>query len=113
MILDHPNHFGLLQTVLVGSKLFWLGPNNFGQVKIRLLWTTFHNLDQTKINWTHPKQLIVDKNDLEGPKSFWAHRRKRHKNLQISTFTEILPLDLIAYPSASVNSKIVFVLALI
>ena len=39
-----------------------MSPNHFGQVKIRLLWTTFYNLDQTKMNWTHPKRLIVNKN---------------------------------------------------
>ena len=31
------------------------------------------------MNWTGPKQLILDQNDLDGPKSFWTHRRTRHK----------------------------------
>ena len=41
MILDHPNCFGRMQIVLVGSELFWLDLNNFGQVPIILFWTKF------------------------------------------------------------------------
>ena len=31
-----------------GSNSFWVGPNHFGQVQIRLLWADFYN-------WTHRK----------------------------------------------------------
>ena len=58
MILDHPNCFGQLQIVLVGSKPFWSGPNHFGQVQIRLLWTNLYNLDPTKIS--EPDQNELD-----------------------------------------------------
>ena len=57
MILDHPNYFGRVPIVLVMSKSFWLGPNHFGQVHIRLLWTNFYNLDLYKMIWTRPKQI--------------------------------------------------------
>ena len=52
MILDCLNCFGLVQIGLVGSNLFWKGPNYFGQVQIRLF---FYNLDPTKTIGTHPK----------------------------------------------------------
>ena len=60
------------------SKLFWSGPNHFGQVRIRLFWTDFYNLDLskminldptktnwTKTSWTQPKlfgrsKIILD-----------------------------------------------------
>jgi hypothetical protein len=70
MILEYPNCFGQVQIVLVESKSFWLGLHHFGQVEIRLFWTNFYNLDLTKMNWTGPKQLVLDQNDLDGPKSF-------------------------------------------
>ena len=38
-------------------------------------------MDQTKSIWTRPKQIRLDKNDLDGPKSFWNHRRTRQKML--------------------------------
>ena len=57
MILDRPNRFGQIQTVLVGSKLFWSGPNYFGQVLIRFLFTNFYNLDLSKMIWSRPKQI--------------------------------------------------------
>ena len=60
-----PKLFWTIQIVLDGYKLFWSGPNRFGQVRIRLLqagllWTDFYNMDQsdqndldlTKTNWT-------------------------------------------------------------
>ena len=49
IILDRPNCFGHLQIILVRSKLFSLGPNHFGQVQIRLFWTSFYNLDLSKM----------------------------------------------------------------
>ena len=49
---------GRVPIVLHGSNLFWSGPNHFGHIQIRLFWTKFYNLD--------------------GPKSFWTHRRTRH-----------------------------------
>jgi len=82
MILDHPNCFGWLQIVLVGSKPFWSDPNHFGQVQIRLLWTNLCNLDPTKTNWTCPKRLVLIENYLDGPKSFWTHRGTGHKSNQ-------------------------------
>ena len=68
MILDHPNCFGRLQIVLVESKLFWSGPNHFGQVQIRLLCTNFYNLDPTKMIWTRPNQIGPDQNKLDSTK---------------------------------------------
>ena len=53
------------------SKLFWLGPNYFSQVQIRLLWTNLYNSDPTKKIWTgpkqigHHKQLVLDQNYLD------------------------------------------------
>ena len=41
------------------SKLFWSGPNYFGQVKIRIF---FYNLDPTKMIWTQSKRIGLDKN---------------------------------------------------
>ena len=64
------------------SKLFWTGTNCFGQVQIRLFWTIFYNLNLSKMNQTHPKRLVLDQNYLEGPKSFWTHRRTRHLKLR-------------------------------
>ena len=37
-----------------------------------------------KINWKRPKQFVLDQNNLDSPKPFWPHRRKRYycsKNL--------------------------------
>ena len=55
-------------------KLVW-----FGQVQIRLFWTDFYildlskttvlnNMDLTKTNLTLPKVLVLDQNELDGPK---------------------------------------------
>ena len=60
------NCFGQAQIVLVGSKPFWSDPNHFSQVQIRLFWNNFYNLDLFKMNWTRPKQLILDQNHF-GP----------------------------------------------
>ena len=79
MILDCPNCFGHVQIDLVMSKLFWSGLNHFGQVQIKLFWTNFYKLNLSEMIWTQPKQLVLDQNDLAGPKSFWIHRRTRHK----------------------------------
>ena len=62
------------------SKLYLSGPNHFGQVQIRFLWTNFYDLVPTKIIWTRPKRIGLDQNDLDGPKSFWTHRRTRHNS---------------------------------
>ena len=84
MILDRQNCFGWVQIVLVGSKSLWLGPNHFGQVQIRffglifIIWTCPNDLDPTKMNWTCPKQFVLDQNYLDGPKSFWTHKMIRH-----------------------------------
>ena len=63
-----------------------MGPNHFCQVQIRLFWTNFCNLDLTKTNWTGPKQLVLDQNYLDGPKSFWTHRRTRQETLILNLF---------------------------
>jgi hypothetical protein len=82
--------FWTIQIVLDGCKLFWWGLNCFGQVQIILvrfkidfsglifiIWTCpkWFGPDQKK--WTHPKWLVLDQNNLNGPKSFWTHRRTR------------------------------------
>ena len=62
-------------------KVFWSDLNHFGQVQIRLLCINFYNLDfgpnQNKLD-TRPKLLVLDQNDLDGPISFWTHRRTRY-----------------------------------
>ena len=30
------------------------------------------------MNWISPKRLVLDQNDLDGPKLFWTHKRTRH-----------------------------------
>ena len=72
IILDHPNCFGRLQIVLVGSKRFWLSPNHFGQVQIRLLWTNFYNLDLTKMIWNRPKRIGPVLNNWYWTKMIWT-----------------------------------------
>ena len=72
MILDHPNCFGLVQIVLVMSKLFWSGPNHFVQVYIRLFWTNFHDLDLSKMIWTRPKQIGPVQNNWCLTKMIWS-----------------------------------------
>jgi hypothetical protein len=57
LILDYSNCFGWVQIILVGSKLFWSGPNDVGQVQIRLFWANFYNLDLSKMVWTRPKNI--------------------------------------------------------
>ena len=57
---------------MVGSKLFWSGPNHFGQVQIRLLCTNFYNLDPTKMIWTQPNQIGTDQNKLDSTKKIWT-----------------------------------------
>ena len=49
MILERPNCLGQVKIVLVGSKSFWSDLNHFDQVKIRLFWTNFYNLDLSKM----------------------------------------------------------------
>ena len=88
MIFDRPNCFGRVQVVLVGYKLFWSGPNcfgqvsgpsHFGQVQIKLFWTSFYNLDLSKMIWTQPKRIGTRPKLLDIPKSFWTiSRRTRH-----------------------------------
>ena len=38
-------------------------------------------MDLAKTNWNGPKRLVLDQNYLDGPKSFWTHRRTRHQFL--------------------------------
>ena len=83
-----------VQIVLEGCKLFLSGPNCFFflvqiiLVRFRLdfsgkffiIWTCAKWFDPTKTNWTHPKQLVLNQNDLDNPKSFWTHWRTRHES---------------------------------
>ena len=86
-----PKDFGRVQIVLVGSKLFWSGPSRFGPAQIILvrfkldfsrlfvlIYMSKIILTQPERNWTRPKRLVHDQNDLDSPKSFWTHRRTRH-----------------------------------
>ena len=61
--------------LLVGYKLFWSGPNNFGQVQIRFFWPIFYILDLPIMIWTRPKRIYPVQNYLDNPKSFWTHKR--------------------------------------
>ena len=70
MILDCPNCFGRVQTILVRFKMIFYNLNL----------SIMQDLDLTKPNWTQSKQLLLDQNYLDGPKSFWTHRRTRHKS---------------------------------
>ena len=49
MVLDHPNHFGQVPTVLDGSNSFWSGPNHLGQVQIIKISPEKSNLNLTSI----------------------------------------------------------------
>ena len=33
-------------------------------------------MDPTKTNWTHPKQLVLDQNYLDGPKMLWTQPKQ-------------------------------------
>ena len=66
IILDHPNRFGRVQIIFVRFKLAFSGPVQ-------------NNLETAKKNWTLQKLLLLDPNDLDGPKSFWTIRRTRQK----------------------------------
>ena len=55
----------ILEIILDECKSFWSGPNHFGQVQIRLFWTNFYDLDQTKTNWAHT-------NDWYSTKIIWT-----------------------------------------
>jgi hypothetical protein len=63
-----PKLFWTIRIVLDGYKLFWSGPNCFGQVQIRLLWTNLYNLDPTKMMWTRPKRIGHNQNKLDSTK---------------------------------------------
>ena len=51
MILDRPNHFGLVQILLNGSKLYFSG-----------------------LIWTRPKLFEQDQNDFDPSKIIWPIR---------------------------------------
>ena len=55
MILDRPKFFGWV-------NLFWTGTNHFGQAQITFFWTSFYNLDLSKMIWTCPKQIGLVQN---------------------------------------------------
>ena len=71
MILDRPNHFGRVPTILGGSNLFWSGANHFGQVQILKISQDIFNLNLTKMIWTQPKQSGPDQNNLYPSKTIW------------------------------------------
>ena len=71
MILDCPNCFGQVQLILIGSKLFWSGPNHFGHVQIRFFWTNFYNLNLSKTIWTQPKRIEPVQNVWYSTKIIW------------------------------------------
>ena len=75
--LDRPNYFAWVQIALVRSKLFWSGPNCFGQVQIILVRFIFFS-GRIFMIWTCPKHFILNQNYLDGPNSFWTHRRTKH-----------------------------------
>ena len=77
-----PKSFWTVQIVLDGYKLFWSGPNHFGQVQIRLLWTNFYNLDLSKMIWTRPKWIGPVQNNWYSTKMIWTHRRTRPKYIK-------------------------------
>ena len=58
-----PKQFWNVQIVLDRYKLFWLGPNHFGQVKIGLFWTNSYNLDLSKMVWIQTKRIGPVQND--------------------------------------------------
>ena len=62
------NCFGWVQIFLVRSKLFWSGPNHFGQVQIILFWTNFYDLDlsKSKVIWSRPKRRPNHFGPIEG-----------------------------------------------
>ena len=81
-----PNCFGRVQIVFVGSKLFF-----FVQIilvrfrldfsgKFFIIRTCAKWFDPTKTNCNRPKQLVLDQNCLDNPKSFWTHWRTRHES---------------------------------
>ena len=80
-----PKWFWTVQIVLDGYKLFWLGPNCFGRVQIILVRFKLDFSRLIFIIWTCPKwfecgqnELVINQNNLDGPKLFWTHRRTRH-----------------------------------
>ena len=69
--------------VFEGYKVFWSGPNHFGQVRIILVRFKLDFYRLIFIIWTQPKQSgpnqnNLDQNDLDGPKLFWTHRSTRY-----------------------------------
>ena len=50
IILDRPNYFARIQSVLVESNLFWQSSSHFDHVQTRLFWTIF-------LIWTCPKRF--------------------------------------------------------
>ena len=70
MILDRPNCFGRVQNILEESKLFWSGPNHFGQVQTRLLWTNVYKLDLSKTILT--RRIGPYQNNWHSTKIIWT-----------------------------------------
>ena len=62
----------LVQNDFGPSKLFWSGPNHFGQVQIRLFWTNFYNLDLSKMIWIQPKRIGSSQKDWYSIKMIWT-----------------------------------------
>ena len=60
-----PKWFRTIQIDLDGYKLFWLGPNYFGQVQIILIRFKLDFYDIVFTIWTQPKQSWPNLNKLD------------------------------------------------
>ena len=86
-----PKLFWTVQIVLDENKLFWLGPNHFGQVQIIFFWTNFYNLDLSNMIWTRPKRIGPVQNNWYSTKMIWTvqnhsgpkYKSTRHKKWEI------------------------------
>ena len=56
-----PNQFGWVQIILVGSKSIWLDPNHFGQVQVRLFWANFYDLNVSEMIQPDQNELNLSK----------------------------------------------------
>ena len=54
------------------AKIILDRPDHFGQVHIRLFWTSFYNLDLSKMIWIRPKQIGPVQINWYPTKMFWT-----------------------------------------
>ena len=81
-----PKWFWTVQIVLKEYKLFWSGPNHFGQFQIKIFWTNFYNLDLSKMIWTLPKQIVPVQNDWYSTKMILMSAEKnQNKHSKFNT----------------------------